>query len=138
MADPADVGKLSPKGREGRILRMLELLGGTTPSGGIPAFITRTLSQDPRSPRTPQNESIRGSIGNVDGKELFFPTIQLLEGELTRFKKKNGDVDFRKTIESILANENFAAFDSVEAALQFEEFIAAERARLSKRSGKDR
>jgi len=76
----------------------------------------------PRSKGVRSDESVRTASANVDGREILFPTIRLVEGELRRYP-----VEEAKDI--ALRERDFIEFSTPEEATVFSKALSAELGR---------
>lgn len=72
---------------------------------------------DPSSPTTQANESVRTASQQVGDKEILFPTIRMINGQLVKFS-----IDEAREI--AIENNDFLTFDSPESATEASKFIS--------------
>lgn len=64
---------------------------------------------NPLTPTTLRKETVRTASREFKGKEILFPTIRMINGELT-------ELPIREAMEAAIQNKDFIEFDSPEAA----------------------
>ena len=73
----------------------------------------------PRAPGVKSNESVRTASSNVNGREILYPTIRLVDGMLRRYSQKDAE-------KIALKNGDFIEFDTPAAATAFSKALSDE------------
>ena len=87
-----------------------------TVSGAQPAWLLRAL--DPSTNATEGNETVRTTSSDVDGTEILYPTIRLIDGVLTRLSPQEA---FQKAMEM----QDFIVTQGVEDATRLSKRISS-------------
>jgi len=87
-----------------------------TVSGAQPAWLLRAL--DPSTSATEGNETVRTTSSDVDGTEILYPTIRLIDGVLTRLSPQEA---FQKAMEM----QDFIVTQGVEDATRLSKRISS-------------
>jgi len=87
-----------------------------TVSGAQPAWLLRAL--DPSTSTTEGNETVRTTSSDVDGTEILYPTIRLIDGVLTRLSPQQA---FQKAMEM----QDFIVTQGVEDAARLSKRISS-------------
>ena len=92
-------------------------MGGFRAEPKIPnrAWINRAL--DPETPTTEANETVKTRSSEVNGQEILYPTIRMINGHL----KKLGD---REALEMALEKKDYIEFNSPNEAKNFSIFLS--------------
>ena len=92
-------------------------MGGFSTKPNIPnrAWINRAL--DPTTPTTEARETVKTRSSEVNGKEILYPTIRMIDGHL----KKLGD---RDALEIALEKKDYIEFNSPSDAKKFSIFLS--------------
>jgi len=72
---------------------------------------------DPRTPTTKDNETVRTGSGEFNGKEILFPTIRMIDGQLTK-------LSFKDAAKIAIQNKDFITFDDPDSATEASKFIS--------------
>ncbi len=72
-------------------------------NGKVPSWLTRALK--PSTPNTKDNETVRTTSFEYEGKEILVPTIRMIDGKLTRLSSKDA-------FEEALKKKDYLIFNS--------------------------
>jgi hypothetical protein len=83
--------------------------------GRIPSWLRRAIK--PNNPTTKQNETVRTASADLDGQEILYPTIRLVNGRLRRL----GDDE---AFETAVRNSDYIVADSPSQATDISRAIS--------------
>ena len=72
-------------------------------NGKVPSWLTRALK--PSTPNTKDNETVRTTSFEYEGKEILVPTIRMIDGKLTKLSSKDA-------FEEALKKKDYLIFNS--------------------------
>ena len=76
-------------------------------NGKVPSWLTRALK--PSTPNTKDNETVRTTSFEYEGKEILVPTIRMIDGKLTKLSSKDAFEEALKKKDYLIFNSSSEA-----------------------------
>lgn len=92
-----------------------------TLDGKVPGWLRRALNRS--TPATRDNETMRTASAEVDGKEIVYPTIRMIDGKL---RKLSDDQAF----DLAMAKKDYVVADSAAKATALSKRLSAKAGRV--------